>query len=147
MGNTRWGYQASVDLFAKFVSNIVNGMFKIGVAEVLSKTTKISNNTISDPVIRLGHNLTGCPETEIWTAIPSIFNNVQITENATTITVNTGGVDSCTICVMSPFDGGANYYDVRKYVGSANFTNVVGPYIITITKHNYIPYLQDLPNE
>ncbi|MBR0072706.1 MAG: hypothetical protein IJP95_02610, partial [Bacteroidales bacterium] len=26
-------------------------------------------------------------------------------------------------------------------------TNVVGPYIVTITKHNYIPYLQDLPDE
>ncbi len=38
-------------------------------------------------------------------------------------------------------------HDVRKDVGTATFTNVVGPYIVTITKHNYIPFLRDLPDE
>lgn len=148
LGNTREGYfKISEKVFLKYIQNILNGMFNVGEAQAISKVSKVSVGFKADPCVRLGHNLTGCPETEIWTAIPSIFNNVQISENGTTIIVNTGGVDSCTICVMSPFDGGANYYHVRKNVGSATFTNVVGPYIVTITKHNYIPYLQDLPDE
>lgn len=146
LGNTRSGFfQYSDTLFIRFLHLTINGSFNIGEAQAFSKTRTTFN--ACDAIIRMGHNLTGCPETEIWTAIPSVFNNVQITENGTTITVNTNGVDSCTICVMSPFDGGANYYDVRKNVGSATFTNVAGPYIVTITKHNYIPYLQDLPDE
>ena len=84
---------------------------------------------------------------EIWTAIPNTFNNVQITENGGTITVNTGGIDSCKICLMSLLDTGATIYEVRNYASSATFTNVVIPYIVTITKHNYIPYLQTLPDE
>ena len=84
---------------------------------------------------------------EIWTAIPNTFNNVQITENGGTITVSTGGVDSCRICIMNPLDGGSTLYEVRNHVSSATFTNVVTPYIVTITKHNYIPYLQALPDE
>ena len=147
LGNTRSGYfQHSDTLFIRFLHFIKNGFFNIGEAQFLSKEKYVLITGV-DPIIRLGHNLTGCPETEIWTAIPSVFNNVQITENGTTITVNTNGVDSCTICIMSPFDGGANYYEVRKNVGSATFNNVAGPYIVTITKHNYIPYLQDLPDE
>ncbi|MBO7541061.1 MAG: hypothetical protein J6T33_05315 [Bacteroidales bacterium] len=148
LGNTRTGHFGPSDtLFERFAQYIFKGLPNIGIAEAMSKTGVELFGFKADPILRIGHNLTGCPETEIWTAIPSVFNNVQITENGTTITVNTGGVDSCTICVMSPFDGGANYYDVRKNVGSATFTNVVGPYIVTITKHNYIPYLQDLPDE
>ena len=149
LGNTREGYFCSSDtLFHRFVGCILRGLPSIGIAEAMSKITFVSKSYNGvDAFVRLGHNLTGCPEMEIWTAVPSTFNNVQITESGSTITVNTGGVDSCRICIMSSFDGGANYYDVRKDVGTATFTNVVGPYIVTITKHNYIPFLQDLPDE
>lgn len=147
LGNTRDGYfKRSDTLFTRFVDNIIKGNNKIGCAEALSKNKSIIPTGV-DAVVRLGHNLTGCPEMEIWTAIPNTFNNVQITESGGTITVNTGGVDSCRICIMNPLDGGATLYEVRNYVSSATFTNVVTPYIVTITKHNYIPYLQALPDE
>lgn len=147
LGNTRAGYfKRSDTLFTRFVDNIIKGNNKIGCAEALSKNKSIIPTGV-DAVVRLGHNLTGCPEMEIWTAIPNTFNNVQITESGGTITVNTGGVDSCRICIMNPLDGGATLYEVRNYASSATFTNVVTPYIVTITKHNYIPYLQALPDE
>ena len=47
------------------------------------------------------------------------------------------------ICVMSAMDDGAGFYDVRTEVSSATFYNVPSSYLVTITKHNYIPYLKD----
>ena len=48
---------------------------------------------------------------------------------------------------MSIHDTGATFYEVREYASTATFTNVLTPYVVTITKHNYIPYLQALPDE
>ena len=148
LGNTRTGhFWISDTLFERFIQYICRGFSKIGIAQAMSKTGTELFGFKADPIVRMGHNLTGCPEMEIWTAIPNTFNNVQITENGGTIIVNTGGVDSCRICLMSLLDTGATLYEVRDFVLSATFTNVVTPYIVTITKHNYIPYLQTLPDE
>ena len=149
LGNTREGYfKLSDTLLERFVQNVLKGNYNVGIAEAMSKNTFVSSSFNGyDAFVRLGHNLTGCPEMEIWTAVPNTFSNVQITETGSTITVNTGGVDSCRICIMNPFDGGATLYEVRENSSSATFANVVVPYIVTITKHNYIPYLQDLPDE
>lgn len=146
LGNTRAGIGCSIIEFERFINYIKRGIYKIGISEALSKSNVLTFS-FTEPAARLGHNLTGCPEMEIWTAIPNTFNNVQITENGGTITVSTGGVDSCRICIMNPLDVGSTLYEVRNHVSSATFTNVVTPYIVTITKHNYIPYLQALPDE
>ena len=143
LGNTRDGWiGGSCCLFESFVSLINNVcIFKLGLAECISK------RNYSDYYLNFSHNLTGCPELEIWTSVPSTFNNVQIVENGGSVTVNTGGVDSCKICIMSIHDTGATFYEVREYASTATFTNVLTPYVVTITKHNYIPYLQALPDE
>ena len=89
--------------------------------------------------IKLTHNIIGCPETEIWTAIPSKFSSASVTESGNNVTVN-AGVSNSTICVMSALDNGNNFYQVQQNVSSVTFSNVSKPYIVTITKHNYIPY-------
>jgi len=96
--------------------------------------------------VKLSHNLIGCPETELWTSIPARFISASVSESGNNVTVNTGGVAGSTICVMSAFDNGSSYYQKMENVSSGTFTNVVKPYLVTITKHNYIPYLKNPDN-
>ncbi len=143
LGNTRNGYvQRSSGLFIKFANIIAfNISFHMGIVEAISK------QSYYDQYVCFSHNLIGCPETEIWTAIPSKFTNVSISETQNgNITVNTGGVNGATICVMSALDNGNSYYEVLKNVSSGGFIGVPQPYLVTITKHNYIPYLKNLDN-
>ena len=160
LGNTRYGLlPASISLFIYFVRMInepENSFYNIGLIEELSKVVIFKIQDYRNRYVRFSHNLIGCPETEIWTAIPSKFTNVLITPEITNtnaaaalslkgldLTVNTGGVSDATICVMSALDNGSSYYQVRKNVSSATFNNVPLPYLVTITKHNYIPYLKN----
>jgi hypothetical protein len=91
----------------------------------------------------LALNLLGCPETELWTAIPTTFSSATVTENGSSITVNTGGVSGSKICVMSALDNGTSYFDTISNVTSRVFTNVPKHYYVTIDKHNKIPYLKN----
>jgi len=140
LGNTRYGWvSSSSHLFNIFADLISNGTtYNLGIAELISK---YNYNGGFNHYLRFSHNLAGCPETEIWTAIPSQYTNVSIIENGNSVTVNTSGVSGSTICVMSILDNGESYYKVEPDVSSHTFTNVVKPYYVTITKHNYIPYI------
>lgn len=138
IGNTRNGQpSSSSNLFGKFLDEItINANYNIGVAEAFSK--------INSPVykyLRYSHNLIGDPEMEIWTAVPAYFYSVTKYESGNNVTVNTGGVTGCKICLMSATDNGRNFYQVVENVSTYTFQNVTKPYIFTITKHNYIPYL------
>ena len=144
LGNTRNGYVSqSYSLFKKFVTVISGGNYNLGQAEGISKS-QIANG-IYYTFVKYSHNLVGCPETELWTATPSKFSNVAITSSGNNITVNPR-VSGVTICVMSANDNGSSYYQVRKNVSSAVFSNVPKPYVVTITKHNYIPYQKNPDN-
>lgn len=44
---------------------------------------------------------------------------------------------------MSALDNGASYYQVVTNSAGSTFTNVPQPYLVTITKHNYIPYIKN----
>ena len=47
---------------------------------------------------------------------------------------------------MSALDNGEDYYQKVENVPSFSFQNISKPYNITITKHNYFPYLYN-PND
>jgi hypothetical protein len=142
IGNTRYGYvYSSRMLFAEFVNLISNATsYNLGVVEATSK------QNYNNRYLRFSHNLIGCPETEIWTATPSKFTSASVSESGSNVTVSTGGVSNSTICVMSALDNGSSYYQVRENVSSFTFTNVPKPYLVTITRHNYIPYLKNPDN-
>ncbi len=143
IGNTRNGFvNVSYRLFEDFLKVITdNTSFHIGVAVAISKQQYAYSRYIN-----YSHNLLGCPETEIWTAVPSLFSSATVSENGSTVTVNTGGVSNAVICVMSALDNGSSYYEVRENVSFSTFTSVPKPYLVTITKHNYIPYLKNPDN-
>ena len=143
LGNTRYGwFPFSTNMFIAFCNAISNEyIYKIASAEKRSK-----ESCSGDRYLQYTHNLFGCPETEIWTATPSQFTNALVTENGSNVAVSTGGVSGCTICVMSALDIGISYYNVQTNVLSYTFTNVPQPYLVTITKHDYIPYMKDPDN-
>jgi len=143
LGNTRYGWvTSSTNMFIAFCNAISNEyIYKIASAEKRSK-----ESCSGDRYLQYTHNLFGCPETEIWTATPSQFTNALVTENGSNVAVSTGGVSGCTICVMSALDNGISYYNVQTNVLSYTFTNVPQTYLVTITKHDYIPYMKDPDN-
>lgn len=143
LGNTRYGWvTSSTNMFIAFCNAISNEyIYKIAASEKRSKESCSGNR-----YLQYTHNLFGCPETEIWTATPFLFSSASVTENGSNVTVNSGGVSGCTICVMSALDNGISYYNVQTNVSSYTFTNVPQPYLVTITKHDYIPYMKDPDN-
>ena len=120
-----------------FTSLISGDISHIGVAEAYSKVNSGWHHT------RLAHNLIGCPETEMWTGTPSsLLSNSVIVYTGNTLYVSTGSISGCKICVMSSNDNGASYYDVR----TTNYycEDVPLPFTVTITKHNYFPYVKEV---
>lgn len=139
LGNTRVGFVgSSSNFFGEFVKALPNNG-NVGIAQVISKSQ--FGNSLAYGYLKLSHNLIGCPETPIWTATPSVFSNASVTESGNSVSVNSR-VTNSTICVMSALDNGESYYEVRKNTSSSTFSNVPKPYLVTITKPNYIPYLK-----
>ena len=86
-----------------------------------------------------GLNPIGDPEMPIFTSTPQKFTNVTISYTNGTLIVNTG-VSDCRISVVSAYDMGDSYYDIRNGM-SATFSNLTGEYSLCITKSGYIPYI------
>lgn len=138
LGNTRVGWISnSFQLHKKFVDALyVGDLYNLGQSEATSK----SSNTWEKHYLALSHNLLGDPEMPIWTAVPSQLSNVTVSDGGSSITVNAGISDS-KICVSS-INNGASYYNVQEVSGTSfTFTTSVRPLIVTVTKHNYIPYM------
>lgn len=135
LGNTRVGWQQYADiLFGEFGKNITNGNWKFGVGEGISKSTFFHHFS------KLTHNLLGCPETDMWTAIPQyLAPSTSVVKSGNSLTVNTSGINS-TICIMSALDNGYTYHEVVKNTSNFTFNGVPNDYYFTVTAHNYIPY-------
>lgn len=82
----------------------------------------------------------GDPSMEMYTASPSTFSGVTVSENGTSVTVNTS-ITNCKITICSILDMGSSCYEVVDNVSSYTFTDIVKPYYISVTKHNYKPYI------
>lgn len=73
LGNSRYGWIGpSVKLEECFFEIINSGHYQLGVAEAMSKQELTYTNDVYYN-IRLAHNLIGCPEFEMWTAIPKKY--------------------------------------------------------------------------
>ena len=142
LGNTRYGWvYSSYKIYKEFANLITLGSndpesgesyLHIGVAELVSK------QNFNDHFLRYSHNLVGCPETQIWTNVPSQFTGYSVTDNTSSITVN-AGVSGCDINVRS-VDGGFSYNYTASNVTSFTFNTSVRPLIITVNKSQYLPY-------
>ncbi len=85
-------------------------------------------------------NAMGDPELPLLTGDPLIFENVRMFRLGNSLTVNTGGIKECRICITSRnLDDG--YQEVVEGVSFHTFDNVPENFQVTITSHNYVPYL------
>jgi hypothetical protein len=134
LGNTRNGYvHSSFRLYKKFVSHVVDsGNYHLGVAEALSR------RDINSHFVSLSHHLIGCPETQLWTNLPAVFENVEVQKTETGLYISTGG-PAASMCVMSQ-DGGKTYWKVVRNAKEYEFQNIPDTVYVTLTKPNYIPY-------
>lgn len=90
-------------------------------------------------------NALGDPEMPLYTHIPSLFVNVNISFVNNHITVNTG-LSGCSICVMSKNDYGNQYYCVVRNASSYSFdisNSFATDYTVTISKPGYVTYTSD----
>lgn len=144
LGNTRYGFvYGSYYLYQDFADLITAGTTNLGVAELISKANYCNDSLGHYHYLSYSHNLIGCPETQLWTDIPSTYEHVLITDNGSTVDVQ-AGVSGSTICASSADDNGASYFSVVENVAGATFSTDVRPLNITITKKNYLPYLRTL---
>jgi len=148
LGNTRRGTCGISSMIARnfFMTANQNMTFNIGKMKSIATSPVMPNimyqNSIWDIYTIYSLNLMGCPETELWTTEPSHFDNVNIQENSNSLFVN-AGIDSVTICVMNALN---DTIKVANDVSSYTFEGISKPYNVTITKHNYFPYIYN-PNE
>jgi hypothetical protein len=134
LGNTRAGYfNYSSNLFRYFLNAISNSLYKghIGIAELVSKQIGGGH------YVGLSHNLIGCPEMQMWTYGPGVFDQAEISMTSSSISVNTLTAGS-NICATN-INTGSDYFSVVKDVSSNVFNTSIRPLYITVTKHNYIP--------
>ena len=144
LGNTRVGFYPNSKYlevnFAKIISDDSNAINqKIGVAECKSKLgSNISKNSIFNHHIKLAHNLIGEPEFEMWTDIPTDFTNISVQRTDNNIVVSGSELTDCYVGVSS--DNGS-YVQNLGTSAAATFSNVDPNSIVTVYKHNYIPYI------
>jgi len=81
----------------------------------------------------------GDPELPILTKDPSSFDNVRLYRMDDALTVNTGGIRNCRICLTSQ-DLSAGYHQVVEGVPHFTFEDIPDPFQITITAPNFFPY-------
>lgn len=84
-------------------------------------------------------NPMGDPELPIFTRDPSVFDNVRMYRMGNTLTVNTGGVSNCRICLTSD-DLSDGYHKVIENVSYCTFEDIPGAFQVTITARDFIPY-------
>jgi hypothetical protein len=81
----------------------------------------------------------GDAATHVWTGVPVNLASATVTDNGSSVTVN-AGVGGSSICVSSG-NNGASYWNRIDDVSSYTFNTSVRPLYITVTKHNYSPYI------
>lgn len=134
LASTRYGWVTSSGKLAlSFLDLIKTNKYSIGESEALSKST----NTHQKHWLGLSHNLIGCPETKMWTSIPTYFANISVSQSDRNTIVETA-VDSCTICLTGLFSSETTVQ--KQHGSSASFSNPPKNYIISVWKHNYFPY-------
>ncbi|MEE1084087.1 MAG: T9SS type A sorting domain-containing protein, partial [Paludibacteraceae bacterium] len=97
-----------------------------------------SSSTYHEHMHKVTHYF-GDPSMEIWTDVPTCLNPT-ITKEGSNIRVKTGNVSGCkvTICRISDLA----ILSTKKMSGTEELFNVGNaPCYVTITKHNYIPYI------
>lgn len=130
-GNTRASTaMQGTNLLQCMFSYLCDGIVTLGKTYGISKANRGAS-------ICFTMNLFGCPETMMWTEVPTEFSNVMITDYSNYITVNTGESD-CFVCVSA--DDTDDYWKADS-VQTDTFQTSIRPLHVVITKKNKLPYI------
>lgn len=140
---SQYQFGTSSRVNSKLYKNIFEGNDK-SYGEVVRKTKEdivslCSRLNLAYRWLLFGLNPIGDPEMPIVIDTLKNFSDVTISFSNGTLSVNTG-VNDCKICVVSAYDMGDSYYDVRSG-SNAVFNNLADDYSICITKNGYVPYV------
>lgn len=139
-GNSAVGWSPTTEPLAKGVFSSIYDDKISSVGDALTRGLLImgSSSTYHEHMHKVTHYF-GDPSMEIWTDVPTCLNPT-ITKEGSNIRVKTGNVSGCkvTICRISDM----TILSTKTMSGSEGLFNVGNaPCYVTITKHNYIPYV------
>jgi hypothetical protein len=125
-----------------FASDTDTNMNSFASIAAMTKTDFVLNGSTGGTFLYLLYalNAMGDPELPIFTGDPSSFDNVKIYRMGNGLTVNTGGIRDCRICITSE-DLAAGYHRAVEGVSFFMFEEVPERFQVTITAPNFYPYL------
>ena len=153
LGNTNSGLKRSSSNLETCFAISFTHYSKIGEIEAFSKEINIArygyneNNSSlvsseNHPMyVNMVHNLMGDPEFNIWTAIPSTYNDISVMRTNNSITVSGVNTENAIVSVC------CNSGVVRRKPvvnGSATFPNFPPNSTVMVYQHNHIPYIAPL---
>ena len=140
VGNTRpatilYGHE----LECAFIKRLVNNSPNLGQSMPFAKADLYCNYRFSDCLM---FSLIGCPEFEMWTDIPDIYNGITVTRLNNTIALSGNGLEESKVAVTSSYNGAPEI----ALIEGPNFTfeNADPNSPVLIYKHNSIPYIAPL---
>lgn len=139
--------------FKKILTNKNN---HLGEALSYAKSTLSGTNGNSiGRWLTLSVMIMGDPEMPVFTSEPLRFDSVQVSFRNDSLIV-TPNAKGCKVCVMSDYDNGNEYYEVRyddinyalqpNLIKSFTFTPTTNHYRVCVTKGGYIPYIFHVRN-
>ena len=136
LGNTRVGFiDDSFTIETNFQQAVLNGFYKLGPAETISKINSSSRHC------KLAHNLMGDPELEIWTNEPQNYPSPIVSRGDNYINIT--GFVSGEYVYAGISDGQSQRMD-STLTGSFSFIDVNPNSTIMIYQHNYLPFIAPL---
>lgn len=88
-------------------------------------------------------NPMGDPELPLYSRNPEEFKDIRLSCHGNSLTVSTGGLPGCRICVLGS-DPGTVYHQVANDVFFYSFYDFPLPCQVIITKPGYVPYIHNV---
>ncbi len=138
IGNTNNGFVlTSARLETSVFKQVLQGYYKLGVANGLGKACFSSSNKQMINYVTAVQNLLGDPTLELWTDIPQVYHDISITRTDHGLTISRIDLDSTNV---SYCDNNGNIGNIQVD-SSVNLTNVSPNASVMVYRHNCIPYI------
>ncbi len=122
----------------QFINHLKRNNCQLGKAEALSKRDNYSGNRSS---LAINHNLLGDPALEIWTYLPSLYNNIVIERGNHNITITRINKQNSNVVCYSN-DG--KIVSQKSGISGITINNVSPNSSVMVFSYNRIPYIAPL---
>ncbi len=140
LGNTRNGHPFSFRIESAFQNIILNGQYKLGIADAFSKDIPVLEGNWWQIHDKLAHNLMGDPEISMWTNEPVSYYGITRQNNDNSISISFSEGDTIIVGISD----GIRQYMKSSSIGNVTFTNINPNSTVMVYRHNYLPYIAPL---